>query len=194
MSTGVLPMTGPADDAAPGGAEGDVGAVGPEAAVRPVNALCPVGAVRPLAAVPEVREAPYGTSGERPPVGRASDEQAPDEQIAQAWDTSDEQFLTDEASDWAWVEEWRDGGEPIPWGPGLALSGFTGALVASAIYVLSAGLADHPIVAIGVNVLVAGGLAPALWLSRSLPVVRWIAGGAAFGVLLAWLSVLLFLV
>ena len=118
---------------------------------------------------------------------------AADERIAQAWDTSDEPFRTDEPVDWAWIEEWRAGGEPVPWGPGLVLSGFAMALVASAVYVLSAGLSDRPIIAIGVNVLVAGGLAPALWLSRSIPVLRWIAGGAAFGVLLAWLSVFVFL-
>jgi len=32
-----------------------------------------------------------------------------------------------------------------------------------------------------------------LWLSRGLPVVRWIAGGAVVGVLGAWLAVLIFL-
>lgn len=105
-----------------------------------------------------------------------------------------ESFLTDEPADWAWVEEWRAGGEPVPWGPGLALAGFVTLLVGSAVFVLCDGLADRPIVAIGVNVLVAGGLGPALWLSRSLPVLRWIAGGAVLGVLLAWLSVLIFLV
>jgi len=91
------------------------------------------------------------------------------------------------------VEEWRLGGEQVPWGPGLALAGFTAILVATAVYVLSAGLADRPVVDIAVNVLVAGGLAPALWLSRGLPVVRWIAGGAVVGVLGAWLAVLIFL-
>ncbi len=117
-----------------------------------------------------------------------------DEQVTDVRDASDDEaFLTDEPLDWAWVEEWRNGGEPIPWGPGLALSGFVAFLVASAVYVLCDGLSDHPIVAVGVNVLVAGGLGPALWLSRSLPVLRWIAGGAVLGVLLAWLSVLIFL-
>jgi hypothetical protein len=96
--------------------------------------------------------------------------------------------------DWAWVEEWREGHEPVPWGPGLALSGFTLILVASAVYVLSSGLFDRPIVMIAVNLLVAAGLGPALWLSRGLPVLRWIAGGAVAGVLTAWLCVLVFLV
>ena len=81
----------------------------------------------------------------------------------------------------------------MPWGPGLAVAVFTGFLVASAVYVLCSGLSDKPLVAIGVNVVVVAGLCPALWLSRGLPVLRWIAGGAAAGVLLAWLSVLIFL-
>ena len=100
----------------------------------------------------------------------------------------------DAPRDWAWVEEWREGQEPVPWGPGLALSGFTLILVASAVYVLSSGLFDRPIVMIAVNLLVAAGLGPALWLSRSLPVLRWIAGGAVAGVLAAWLCVFVFLV
>lgn len=98
----------------------------------------------------------------------------------------------DEPRDWAWVEEWREGGEPMPWGPGLAIAAFTAFLVASAVYVLSSGLSSKPLVAIGVNVVVVAGLCPALWLSRGLPVLRWIAGGAAAGVLAAWLCVLVF--
>jgi len=102
-------------------------------------------------------------------------------------------FLSDDAPDWAWIEEWRNEPEPTPWGPGLALAGFVALLVASAVFVLSAGLATRPIVALGVNILVAAGLGPALWLARGLPVLRWIAGGAAAGVLIAWLCALVFL-
>lgn len=98
-----------------------------------------------------------------------------------------------EPRDWAWVEEWRANREPMPWGPGLAIAGFTAFLVASAVYVLSTGLSSRPLLAIAVNVVVVAGLCPALWLSRGLPVLRWIAGGAAAGVLVAWLSVLVFL-
>lgn len=98
-----------------------------------------------------------------------------------------------EQRDWAWVEEWREGNEPMPWGPGLAIAAFTGFLVASAVYVLSSGLSAKPLVAIGVNVVVVAGLCPALWLSRGLPVLRWVAGGAAAGVLIAWLAVLVIL-
>lgn len=115
----------------------------------------------------------------------------PDDDDATEATDADGQFQ-DNPADWAWVEEWRAGGEPVPWGPGLALSGFTLVLVASAVYVLSSGLADRPLLAIAVNVLVAAGLGPALWLSRNLPVLRWIAGGAVVGLLAAWLCVLVF--
>ena len=107
-------------------------------------------------------------------------------------EVGEDQFESDQR-DWAWVEEWREGGEPMPWGPGLAIAAFTGFLVASAVYVLCSGLSARPLVAIGVNIVVVAGLCPALWLSRGLPVLRWIAGGAAAGVLLAWISVLVFL-
>lgn len=148
------------------------------------------GGFRGLTALPTPQD-PDGQPVAYPPV---EDQPAEDQIVGTPGAPGDESFLTDEPADWAWVEEWRAGGEPVPWGPGLALSGFVTLLVGSAVYVLCDGLADRPIVAIGVNVLVAGGLGPALWLSRSLPVLRWIAGGAVLGVLLAWLSVLIFLV
>lgn len=96
-------------------------------------------------------------------------------------------------SDWAWVEEWRLSGEPVPWGPGLAVAAFCALVVGIAVWVLTAGLADMPLLSLGANVLVALGLAPALWLSRSLPVLRWIAGGGAAGVVIAWLAALVVL-
>jgi Protein of unknown function (DUF2537) len=98
----------------------------------------------------------------------------------------------DDASpvDWAWVEEWRTGREPVPWASGLGLAGFSALVVGVAVWVLSAGLAGSPVLAIGVNLLVAGGLAPAMWLSRGLPVLRWIALGSAVGVLAGWVCAL----
>lgn len=95
--------------------------------------------------------------------------------------------------DWPWVAEWRAGGEPTPWAMGLVLAAFSALIVAVAIWVLSAGLADRPIVAVLVNVVVASGLAPAMWLSRGLPVLRWIGGGALAGILCGWASALLLL-
>jgi hypothetical protein len=100
----------------------------------------------------------------------------------------------EQSKDWRWVEEWRTGREPVPWGPGVTVAGFTAFLVASAVYVLTAGLADQPIIAIVVDVVVAAGITPAIWLARGVPVLRWVAGGAAVGVLIAWISALVFLV
>jgi len=98
-----------------------------------------------------------------------------------------------EPGDWAWVEEWRAGREPLPWASGLALAAFSALLVGVAVWVLSAGLAARPVLAVGVNILVAAGLAPAMWLSRGLPVLRWIALGCAVGVLVGWISALMML-
>lgn len=92
--------------------------------------------------------------------------------------------------DWAWVQEWREGREPTPWGPGMTIAIFVAVVIGVAIYVLSAGLADQPWLALAVNLLVAGGVGPALWMSRSLPVLRWVAGGAAVGILLGWIAAL----
>jgi hypothetical protein len=102
--------------------------------------------------------------------------------------------LTDAAADdraggdWAWVEEWRESDESPAWGPGITLAVFAAFVVGSAVFVLSVGLADMPWLAVIANIVVAAGLAPALWLCRSLPVLRFIAGGAAAGVVLGWIA------
>jgi O-antigen ligase len=92
--------------------------------------------------------------------------------------------------DWGWVEEWRAQGEKPAWGPGVALAVFAAVLVAVALIVLTSGLADTPWLAICVNLVVAAGMAPALWLSRALPVLRFLAAGAAGGLVLGWLCML----
>ncbi len=96
--------------------------------------------------------------------------------------------------EWRWVAEWRENPEPTPWAPGVTLALFSALVIGAAIYVLSDGLATHPLVAIGVNVIVAGGLTPAVWFSRDLPVLRWVGAGAVLGVVGAWISALVFLV
>jgi Protein of unknown function (DUF2537) len=98
-----------------------------------------------------------------------------------------------ERTDWPWVQEWRAGQEPTPWATGLGLAGFSALVVGVAIWVLAAGLVDRPVVAVAVNLLVAGGLAPAIWLSRELPVLRWIAVGALVGIIGGWIAALLML-
>lgn len=99
----------------------------------------------------------------------------------------------EEAQEWAWVAEWRASGEPVPWATGLPLAAFAAVLAGVAIWVLSAGLADRPALAVALNLLVAGGLVPAMWLSRNLPVLRWFAGGAAVGVVSGWVAALMML-
>jgi hypothetical protein len=42
-----------------------------------------------------------------------------------------------------------------------------------------------------VNLLVAAGMSPSIWLGRSTPVWRWIAHGTAAGIILTWLGLLL---
>lgn len=106
-----------------------------------------------------------------------------------------EQAVDDEAGDqdWAWVAEWRESDEPPPWGTGVPLAAFAALLAGVAIWVLSAGLADRPVLAVVLNLLVAGGLVPAMWLCRNLPVLRWLAAGAAVGVLGGWVAALMML-
>ncbi len=95
-------------------------------------------------------------------------------------------------ADWRWVEEWRRGDEPTPWGPGLFLAGFAGLIIGCAVYVISSGLRDTLVWAVIANVVVAVGLTPALWMSRGLPVLRWVALGGASGTAIAWISLLFF--
>ena len=98
----------------------------------------------------------------------------------------------DSERDWAWVEEWRAGGEPTPWGPGIAFAAFVALVIGTAVYVLSSGLRDAPLWAFVSNIVAAAFLAPALWMARRLPVFRWISLGGFVGVIVAWLALLLF--
>ena len=55
--------------------------------------------------------------------------------------------------------------------------------------VLSLGLIRvHPMLAVGLNIVAAGGLAPTLWGWRYTPVLRWLVLGAGVGVTAAWLT------
>jgi hypothetical protein len=46
----------------------------------------------------------------------------------------------------------------------------------------------HPMLAVGLNAVAAGGLAPTLWGWRHTPVLRWLVLGAGVGVTGAWLT------
>ncbi len=78
-----------------------------------------------------------------------------------------------------------------PWGTGLTVAGFVAAVVGTAIVVLSLGLIRiHPLLAVGLNVVAVGGLAPTVWGWRRLPVWRWFVLGSAVGVAVGWVTVL----
>jgi hypothetical protein len=78
-----------------------------------------------------------------------------------------------------------------PWATGLTVAGFVAAVLAAAIVVLTLGLVQvHPLLAVGLNVVAAGGLAPTLWAWRRTPVLRWFVLGAGVGVTGAWLTLL----
>jgi hypothetical protein len=78
-----------------------------------------------------------------------------------------------------------------PWGTGLTVAGFVAAVTGVAIVVLSLGLMRvHPLLAVGLNIMAVGGLAPTLWGWRRTPVLRWFVLGAGVGVAGAWLTVL----
>lgn len=79
--------------------------------------------------------------------------------------------------------------ESTPWATGLTVAGFVAAVTAVAVLVLSLGLIRvHPLLAVGLNVVAAGGLAPTLWGWRRKPVVRWMVFGGGVGVAVAWLA------
>lgn len=81
--------------------------------------------------------------------------------------------------------------ESVPWATGLTVSAFVAAVTGVAVYVLSLGLIRvHPLLAVGLNVVAAAGLAPTLWSWRRTPVLRWFVLGAAVGVAGAWLMLL----
>jgi hypothetical protein len=78
-----------------------------------------------------------------------------------------------------------------PWATGLTVAGFVAAVTGAAIVVLSLGLVRvHPLLAVGLNIVAAGGLAPPLWGWRRTPVLRWFVLGAGVGVTGAWLTLL----
>jgi len=81
--------------------------------------------------------------------------------------------------------------ESVPWATGLTVAAFVAAVVGAAVVVLSLGLIRvHPLLAVGLNVVAAGGLAPTLWGWRRTPVLRWFVLGAGIGVVGGWLALL----
>jgi hypothetical protein len=81
--------------------------------------------------------------------------------------------------------------DTTPWGTGLTVAAFAAALTAAAVVVLSLGVARvHPLLAVGLNAVAVGGLAPTLWGWRTIPVLRWFLLGGGVGVAAAWVALL----
>ena len=81
--------------------------------------------------------------------------------------------------------------EATPWGTGLTVAAFVAVLTAAAIIVLSLGLIRvHPMLAVGLNLVAVGGLAPTVWGWRTRPVWRWFVLGSGVGVAVGWIAVL----
>jgi Protein of unknown function (DUF2537) len=73
----------------------------------------------------------------------------------------------------------------------LTVAGFVAAVIGTAVVVLSLGLIRvHPLLAVGLNIVAVGGLAPTVWGWRHTPVLRWFVLGAGVGVAGAWLALL----
>ncbi|MFQ6397870.1 DUF2537 domain-containing protein [Nocardia sp. KC 131] len=82
--------------------------------------------------------------------------------------------------------------DPTPWAAGLTVAGMVALLTAVAVYSFGQALAQvHPILSVVVNLVAAGGATPTAWRWRFAPVTRWVLAGAAAGVLLGWLALLL---
>jgi hypothetical protein len=83
--------------------------------------------------------------------------------------------------------------EATPWGTGLVVAAFVAVVLAVAMLALAGTLATETSgwLAIAACLVVSGGLAPSLWLARRLPILRWAALGAAAGMLISWVGVLL---
>ncbi|WP_027944316.1 DUF2537 domain-containing protein [Amycolatopsis taiwanensis] len=83
-------------------------------------------------------------------------------------------------------------GQPTPWGTGLLVAGFIAVVVITAMLALAAALAAEVSgwLVLLAALIVTVGLAPSLWLARRLPIIRWVALGAAAGIVLSWFGVL----
>ena len=81
--------------------------------------------------------------------------------------------------------------DSVPWATGLTVAGFVAAVIGAGVVVLGLGLVRvHPLLAVGLNAVAAGGLAPTLWGWRRTPVLRWFVLGAGVGVAVAWVALL----
>lgn len=73
----------------------------------------------------------------------------------------------------------------------MTVAAFVAAVLGAAIVVLGVGLLRvHPLLAVGLNMVAVGGLAPTVWGWRHRPVWRWFVLGSGVGVAGGWLVLL----
>lgn len=78
-----------------------------------------------------------------------------------------------------------------PWATGLTVSAVVAAMVATAFVVVTLGLAQvNVLAAAAVNLAVTAGFAPSIRLGSKVLVWRWVAYGAAGGIVLSWIALL----
>ncbi|MFE5643526.1 DUF2537 domain-containing protein [Rhodococcus sp. NPDC056516] len=76
-----------------------------------------------------------------------------------------------------------------PWFTGIAVSVFAAMLSTSAVAAFCVALGNvNVLLAIVVNLIAVGGLAPTVWRWRATPVWRWVVFGAVVGVPLGWIA------
>lgn len=81
---------------------------------------------------------------------------------------------------------------PTPWATGLPISAFFAVLVAIGdVALCTTFAAAFGLFWVPANLLVTLGLAPSLWLLRTVPLWRWVSLGAAVGLGVAWVVLLL---
>ncbi len=81
---------------------------------------------------------------------------------------------------------------PTPWATGLTVAAFFAVLVTIGDVVLSRAFGEaFGLLWVPANLVVALGLSPSLWMARRTPLWRWPALGAAAGLAVAWVVLLL---
>lgn len=79
--------------------------------------------------------------------------------------------------------------DQTPWFTGAAISIFAAMLSLTAVAIFSEGLANiNVFLAVVINAIAVGGLAPTVWRWRALPTWRWVVYGAVVGIPLGWIA------
>ncbi|MFI1239625.1 DUF2537 domain-containing protein [Nocardia salmonicida] len=90
---------------------------------------------------------------------------------------------------------YRAQADSVPWVAGGTVVVLVALLGGVAVYAFGCALAAvNPLLAIGVNVVAAGGVAPTAWRWRFTPVVRWVLAGAAAAVVLGWIAATVYVI